>query len=299
MNMLKEIQKNTDTLSLLYVDNNSQTRASTATFIENLFKKFVIASTAEDALELYKNTYLQNNYHYDIILIDLDMPNMSALELCKLIKNENNNQIIAIIVSATDTDYFQDALNIGIDKCIVKPIIEPKSITADMIDLSRKVKLQNNLEEQMFLVNQKNNIINSNIYMTTSDLNGIITDVSQAYLDFTAYTKEEIIGQNHNVFRNQDIDISIIKNLWETISQDKVWQGTLKNNKSSGEEYWIDTVITPLYDKNKNKVGYTSIKRDITHEKRLEELSTKDTLTLLDNRNHFDYFIKRELKRSI
>lgn len=298
MDMLKEIQKYTDTLSLLYIDNNLESRISTASCIENLVKQFVVTSTAEDGLELYKSNFLENNKHYDIVLIDIDMPNMSTLEMCKLIKNEKKNQIIAIIVSATDTEYFQGALDIGIDKCIIKPIIDPNSITADMIDLSRKVKLQNELEKQTFLLHQQNNIINSNIYMTTSDLNGIIIDVSQAYLDFTAYTREEVIGQNHSVFRNQDIESSVIKNLWETILQDKVWQGTLKNNKSSGEEYWIHTVITPLYDNNNKKIGYTSIKKDITNEKRLEELSTKDSLTLLDNRKHFDYFIKRELKRS-
>ncbi len=151
-------------------------------------------------------------------------------------------------------------------------------------------------KKETLLANKE--IIDEYVLMTTSDLNGKILDISQAYLDFTGYTREEIIGKNHKIFRNLDIDKSVIKNLWDTILKDKIWRGELKNNKSTGEEYWINTVIKPLYDKNNTKIGYISIKEDITTKKRLEELSIKDPLTQLYNRRQFEHSIKRELNRS-
>ncbi|WP_455756394.1 bifunctional diguanylate cyclase/phosphodiesterase [Sulfurimonas sp.] len=154
------------------------------------------------------------------------------------------------------------------------------------------------LKNKQFLLEQKNKIIDEHVFMTTSDLSGKITDISQAYLDFTGYTKEEVLGKNHRIFRNQSLDKSIIKNLWDTLLQNKTWIGELKNHKSTGEEYWIQTVIKPLYDIDNVKIGYTSVKEDITTKKRLEELSTKDQLTLLHNRRHFEYFVKKELNRS-
>ena len=66
-----------------------------------------------------------------------------------------------------------------------------------------------------------------------SDNNGKILSVSQAYLDFTGYTREEVIGKNHSIFRNTTLDQAVINNLWDTIKQDKVWIGELKNNKSN------------------------------------------------------------------
>jgi diguanylate cyclase (GGDEF)-like protein/PAS domain S-box-containing protein len=153
-------------------------------------------------------------------------------------------------------------------------------------------------ENKKLLLQQKNEIIDEFVFMTVSDLNGRILDISKAYLDFTGFSKEDVVGKNHRIFRNEDIDSDIIKNLWDTILKNKIWEGELKNNKSTGEEYWIRAVIKPLYDTNGTKIGYTSIKQDITTQKRLEEISTKDQLTLLHNRRQFEYFIKKELTRS-
>ncbi|MCX6077420.1 MAG: EAL domain-containing protein [Campylobacterales bacterium] len=158
--------------------------------------------------------------------------------------------------------------------------------------------LKQKFDEQEFILEQKNRIIDENVYMTTSDLFGKITEISQAYLDFTGYKKEEVIGKNHSIFRNEKMDSSVIKNLWETIQSNLQWNGEIKNYKKSGEEYWIHTIIAPLYDKDYNKVGYTSIKQDITYKKILEELSIKDSLTSLHNRRFFDHYMKREIKRS-
>lgn len=154
-------------------------------------------------------------------------------------------------------------------------------------------------DDEQFLLEQKNKLIDEHVYITTSDLSGKIIDISQAYLSFTGYTKEEVIGKNHSIFRNKKMDSAIIKNLWDTILADKIWRGELKNHKKSGEEYWIKTMIAPLYDRNNKKIGYTSIKEDITDKKRLEELSITDPVTSMHNRRFFDHYLKREVKHAI
>ncbi len=168
----------------------------------------------------------------------------------------------------------------------------------EIVNKNNEFLLKQKFDEQEFILEQKNRIIDENVYMTTSDLFGKITEISQAYLDFTGYKKEEVIGKNHSIFRNEKMDSSVIKNLWETIQSNLQWNGEIKNYKKSGEEYWIHTIIAPLYDKDYNKVGYTSIKQDITYKKILEELSIKDSLTSLHNRRFFDHYMKREIKRS-
>lgn len=159
--------------------------------------------------------------------------------------------------------------------------------------------LNDDCDEKDFLLEQQNKIIDEYVYITTSDLNGKITNISQAYLNFTGYKKDEVIGKNHSIFRNKKMESDVIKNLWETILADKVWRGELKNYKKSGEEYWIKAMIAPLYNNKNKKIGYTSIKEDITDKKRLEELSITDPLTSMHNRRFFDHYIKREIKRSI
>jgi len=156
----------------------------------------------------------------------------------------------------------------------------------------------NRQNQTQSLLKQKLDIINEYMFTTTSDLNGKILDISQAYLDFTGYTREEVIGKNHKIFRNQDIDKNIIKNLWDTLSKDKIYKGELKNSKSTGEEYWIAVNIKPFYDDNGVKIGYLSIIEDITTKKRFQELSNKDALTLFYNKRQFEQSIKRDFLKA-
>ncbi|MDF1882810.1 EAL domain-containing protein [Sulfurimonas sp. SAG-AH-194-C21] len=156
----------------------------------------------------------------------------------------------------------------------------------------------NIINNKKFLLSQKDKIIDKYVYITTSDLAGKIIDISTAYLELTGYKREEIIGQNHSIFRNQDLDKSVIQDLWKTLHKNEIWTGEFKNNKVTGEEYWVKAFIEPLYDDQDIKIGYTAVNEDITSKKKLEELSIKDPLTLLSNRRYFDTFFKRELNRT-
>lgn len=225
------------------------------------------------------------------------MTHMNGFEISKKMRDIYKNQVIAITTTKDDSKYFLDAISINVDSFIIKPIKSIDDIKDILINLAQKSIQNNKNDTKEFLLDQRHKIIDENVLLTSSDLAGRIKDISQAYLDFTGYTKEEVIDKNHSIFRNHDIDKSVIINLWETISNDKIWEGEIKNNKKSGEAYWIKTVISPLYNVKGKKIGYNSVKEDITNQKRLEELSLKDSLTQLYNRRHFDTYLKKELKR--
>jgi len=156
----------------------------------------------------------------------------------------------------------------------------------------------NGIDNNQIILSQKDKIIDKYVYITTSDLSGKIVDISTAYLELTGYIREEIIGQNHSIFGNHDLEKSVIHQLWEVLHKNKVWTGEFKNNKVTGEEYWVQSVVEPLYTADNVKIGYTAVNQDITNKKHLEELSIKDPLTLLSNRRYFDTFFKRELNRA-
>lgn len=145
---------------------------------------------------------------------------------------------------------------------------------------------------------QKEQIFDNVVFFTVSDLDGIITDISSAYLKFTGFHRKDVIGKNHSIFRNHHLDTKIIKNLWETLHKNEVWEGELLNSKASGEEYWVQVTISPLFDEYNQKTGYLAIQKDITHTKKLEELSHKNPLTLLGNRTAFENLFKRKISQT-
>lgn len=137
-------------------------------------------------------------------------------------------------------------------------------------------------------------IIDTYVIISTTDLKGHITSVSQAFCDISGYVQQELIGQNHNILRDPLMPSSVFKNLWETITRGQVWHGEMSNIRKNGERYWTLSYIAPVYEEGE-KVGYTAIRQDITDKKRVEELSIKDRLTGLFNRLKLDEVFAYEL----
>ncbi len=124
--------------------------------------------------------------------------------------------------------------------------------------------------------------IEDKYYITsTTDKNGIITDVSNAFCTISGYTKEELIGKSHNIVRHPDMKSEVFKELWKSISMGKIWNGEVKNRKKDGDYYWVESTIEPLFDISHNIVGYKSIRFNITDRKKMEQFH-KANLELLE-----------------
>lgn len=114
-------------------------------------------------------------------------------------------------------------------------------------------------------------IMDTNIISSSTDLNGIITDVSKAFCKLTGYSREEFIGKSHNILRHVDIEDSTYDLLWDTIKNNEIWNGEVKNVKKDGSLYWVNATIFPLLDNDDKKIGYMAIRQDITDKKAKEE----------------------------
>lgn len=141
-------------------------------------------------------------------------------------------------------------------------------------------------------------LIDRYIITSSTDVNGTITNVSEAFCEINGYQKESFIGNRHTILRCRDYTDDFYKQLWNTIEQDKIWIGEIKNQKRDGSFYWLDTIISPSYNDNGEKIGYNAISHDITDKKRIEELSITDTLTGIYNRLKLDELCDYEIQQS-
>ncbi|MCC5814560.1 MAG: SpoIIE family protein phosphatase [Leptospira sp.] len=62
-----------------------------------------------------------------------------------------------------------------------------------------------------------------------------------------------------------------MKKMWDTILEGKRWREEVCNKTKSGEIYWVDTIINPVFDLEGNIVQFLSIRNLITKQKQLEE----------------------------
>lgn len=157
-------------------------------------------------------------------------------------------------------------------------------------------------QRQVHDLNEKLNsyieLVDRNVIISTTDKNGNISSISEAFCEVSGYTKDELIGKSHNILKDCETPKKIYESLWKTILTGEVWRGELRNRKKNGDFYWIYTIITPKLDEDGGIIGYTAIIKDITDKKMIEEISITDGLTGLYNRRHFSNILPREIHRT-
>jgi diguanylate cyclase (GGDEF)-like protein/PAS domain S-box-containing protein len=140
-------------------------------------------------------------------------------------------------------------------------------------------------------------IVNENIIISSTNKDGVITNASKAFCKVSGYTKEELIGKTHRIIRHPDTPKSFYKNMWDTLLSGKEWKGEIKNKDKEGNDYWVLSVIKPVF-KNDQIVGFTALRTNITNKKHIEHLSITDELTQLYNRRYFNTKIEEEINRA-
>lgn len=117
-----------------------------------------------------------------------------------------------------------------------------------------------------------------------TDSNGTITFANDLFCKISGYSRDEIIGSSHKMFKSGEHPPEFYKNLWSTISAGKVWHDEMCNRHKDGSLYWVDTVIVPIIDttdtsSNKPK-KYITIRFDITDRRKTERIQLELTKQL-------------------
>ncbi len=96
------------------------------------------------------------------------------------------------------------------------------------------------------------------IYSRT-DLKGVIVEANEAFARISGYTREEMLGQSHNIVRHPDIPPEAFEDLWRDIKEGHPWRGIVKNRRKDGGYYWVVANVSPVRE-NGRIVGYQSVR---------------------------------------
>jgi PAS domain S-box-containing protein len=106
--------------------------------------------------------------------------------------------------------------------------------------------------------------------VSETDENGFIGFANRKFCEISGYTLDELIGKPHNIIRHPDMPKAAFAKMWETIQSGSLWHGLVKNLRKDGRYYWVDTEVTPIYDKNGQIKGYMAARKPAS-KKNIEE----------------------------
>ncbi|MDP8203390.1 MAG: PAS domain S-box protein [Candidatus Tenebribacter mawsonii] len=138
------------------------------------------------------------------------------------------------------------------------------------------------IKEANRIISSNNLALNENAIISRTDTKGIITYVNNNFCELAKYSKNELIGRNHNIVNSGYHSKELWKSLWRTIKKGEVWREEICNRAKDGSIYWVDSAIAPIFDDHGQPQEFISIRFDITDKKKSEAalLESKERFAL-------------------
>ena len=121
-------------ISILMVDDNKDI---IDLLLPHFKKEQFVVDIAYDGLEAYQ---LFNPNKHNLLLLDIMMPKMDGITLCKKIRETSNVPIIMITAKSEDEDVIM-GIDVGADDYIVKPF-SPRQVVAKIKALMRRLDIE-------------------------------------------------------------------------------------------------------------------------------------------------------------
>ena len=103
------------------------------------------------------------------------------------------------------------------------------------------------------------------VLVSKTDTKGIITYANDAFVEISGYSREELVGKNHNIVRHPDMPPQAFEWLWDTLKEERPWRGVVKNRCKNGDHYWVRATVAPIVENGKI-TGYVSVRKVPTRE---------------------------------
>ncbi len=216
----------------------------------------------------------------DVIILDIDMPDYSGLDIAQVIRQDERWALTPILFLSTEThmDARRVAMNLGGEQFMLKPVVANHLISV-VIAKARRACWSYRMMDDMkkALRESEYRLITSNQHnlVSEADIAGRIIYVNDKFCNVSGYNKDELLGKNHRILKSRQHSNSFYKDMWATISKGDIWRGLICNYSKDGEEYWVESTIVPFLDDKGQPYKYVSARTEVTQVIRNEERLTR------------------------
>ncbi|WP_199139458.1 response regulator transcription factor [Pedobacter sp. ASV12] len=141
------------------------------------------------------------NHHFDLVILDIMLPGINGLELCKLIKKAKPNVPIIMLTALGSTENVVKGLDNGADDYLVKPF-KFAELFARIRTLLRRYGGQANQDQIINIADLQLNLSAKTVKRNQNEIN--LTATEYRLLEYMAKNKSKILSR-----------IDILENVWD------------------------------------------------------------------------------------
>jgi len=268
-------------LVLLYVEDEEAIREPFLQLIGKYFKNVYVANNGEEGIEVFK----QHKNDIDIIISDIRMPKKDGLAMAKEIRNISPEIPIIFSTAFGDNEYLQQALDIGVDGYVIKPIDRNKLISK-LNYIASSLTAKKRLDEYIKLIDtlmnhQKTGVVLLDEHLNILIINNALKDIIKK-LGITEYkVLDDLLLYCYDEEKNKIDSKRILENINSTL----ICYGMQSNKyyeldiQKINNYYIINVDDITEYKEKENEIQQTAMIDELTqiyNRKKLE--SVKDSL---------------------
>jgi len=269
---------------VLVVEDATSLRLLICKVLQTLVTDVAVAADGVEGLAQWRA------WQPDVVVTDVLMPNMNGLDMSRAIRAEDPNAQIIVVTASAETEHLRAALDIGVDRYVLKPLdvaLLKDAVCKGLRDAHRTRDLE--LAHLVFESASEG--------MMVTDARGHILAANPAFSEISDYRADEVIGQPASLLASGRHDRDYFRHMWDSLMSVGRWSGEMINRRKSGELYTCWLSIVAIGTPGASTSRFVGLFSDITARKREEEhirhLAHFDTLTGLPNRILFADRLRR------
>ncbi|MDD2802012.1 MAG: response regulator, partial [Methylococcales bacterium] len=174
--------QNLSSVSVLYVEDDMETSEELQFMLAHYVGALYSAKNGREGLELFKER------RPDIVVTDIQMPEVNGLSMAADIRAINPDQPIVILSAYNDVEYLFRALELEIQHYITKPISVDRLLNK-LSDITEQIHLTREVEQSHKLLAQYKLLVDEKAIVAKIDIQGNITYVNQHFCELSGYSE--------------------------------------------------------------------------------------------------------------